>query len=67
MNIYQHYNFTWKWINQAYDISDGRADEFGSEYERTVNTETVCGEGMKHKIVFMMPKIEFTQAVRDLN
>ena len=22
MNIYQHYNFTWKWINQAYDISD---------------------------------------------
>ena len=49
MNIYQHYNFTWKWINQAYDISDGRADEFGGEYERIVNTGTVCVEGVMVK------------------
>ena len=49
MNIYQHYNFTWKWINQAYDISDARADEFGGEYERIVNTGTVCVEGVMVK------------------
>ena len=49
MNIYQHYNFTWKWINQAYDISDARADEFDGEYERIVNTGTVCVEGVMVK------------------
>ena len=50
MNIHQHYNFTWKWINQAYDISDARrADEFGGEYERIVNTGTVCVESVMVK------------------